>query len=63
MLADRLLYPPRRVRGKPEPTLVIVLIDRLDQAEISLLDEILERNSALAIRFSDRDNEPEVRFD
>src|SRR4051794_6033002 len=60
---DGLADPPRRVRRKLVAHLVVELLDRPDQAEVSLLDQIEERDARVHVVARDRHDEPEVRLD
>ena len=60
---DRLADPPRRVRRELEAAAVVELLDRADEAERALLDEVEEREPAPEIALRDRDDEPQVRLD
>src|SRR6266550_6193194 len=59
----RLPDPPGRIRRKLVAHLVVELLDRADQAEVALLDEIEERYARLRVVPGDRHHEPEVRLD
>ena len=60
---DRLANPPGRVRRKLEAELVVELLDRADQAEVALLDQVEQRHAGLRVVARDRHHEPEVRLD
>src|SRR5690348_13646714 len=60
---DRLPDPPRGIRGELEAELVVELLDRADQTEVSLLDQIEQRHPRLGVRTRDRHHEAKVRFD
>jgi len=60
---DRLTNPPGGVRRKLEAELVVELLDRANQAQVALLDEVQERNAGLGVVARDRHHEPEVRLD
>ena len=60
---DRLLDPPGCVGRKLEAELVVELLDRPDQAEVALLDEIEKRDLGSCVVSRDRHDEPEVRLD
>jgi hypothetical protein len=62
-MQDRLPDPPHRVRGQPEAAAAVELLDRADQADVALLDEIEQRRAALRIPACDRDDESEIRLD
>ena len=59
---DRLADPPRRVRRELEALRVVELLDRADQAEVALLDEVEQRHPAPDIALGDRHDEPQVRL-
>src|SRR5918997_5712223 len=42
-------YPPRRVRREPPPALRVELLDGLHQADVALLDQVLERQPLPAV--------------
>ena len=60
---DRLADPPGRVRRKLVAHLVVELLDRADQAEVALLDQVEQRDAGLRVVARDRHDEPEVRLD
>ena len=60
---DGLADPPRRVRRELEAAAPVELLDRADETERSLLDEIEEREALIAVVLRDRDDEPQVRLD
>ena len=60
---DRLAHPPRRVCRELIAPAVIELVDGLHQAEIALLDEVEDLESAVRIALGDRHHEPEVCLD
>ena len=60
---DRLADPPRRVRRELEAHRVVELLDRADQAEVALLDQVEQRHAGLRVVARDRHHEPEVRLD
>ena len=57
---DGLADPPRRVRRELEALAVVELLDRADEPERALLDEVEEREAAAEISLRDRDDQPEV---
>src|SRR5438034_5035848 len=59
----RLADPPGRVGRKLVAHLVVELLDRANQAEVPLLDQVEERYSRLRVVAGDRHHEPEVRLD
>jgi hypothetical protein len=67
LVGDRTLHglpdPPGRVGGELQPALPFELLDRADEAEHTLLDEIEERQALVAVVLRDRDDEPQVRLD
>ena len=60
---NRLTDPQRAVRRELEPATPVELLDRADQAEHSLLDQVLHRQAVTLIAPGLRDDEPEVRVD
>ena len=60
---DGLADPPRRVRRELEALAVVELLDRADEAERALLDQVEEREPAAEVALRDRDDEAEVRLD
>jgi hypothetical protein len=59
----RLADPPRGVRGELEAAAVVELLDRPDQAQDSLLDQVEERQPEAAVALGVGDHEPQVRLD
>src|SRR6266516_2444632 len=60
---DGLAYPPSRVGRELVALAVVELLDRPDQAERALLNQIEEAEAAAEIRLRDRDDEAKVRLD
>jgi hypothetical protein len=60
---DRLPDPPGGVGGELVTLGVVELLDRADQAEIALLDQVQEQHAAAHVPFGDRHHEPQVRLD
>ena len=60
---DRLADPPRRVGRELVAHLVVELLDRADQAEVPLLDQVEERHAGLRVVARDRHHEPQVALD
>ena len=60
---DGLADPPGRVRRKLEAELVVELLDRPDQAEVALLDQVEQGHAGLRVVTRDRHHEPEVALD
>ena len=60
---DRLANPPRRIGGELEAAAPVELLDRADEPERPLLDQVEEREALVAVVLRDRDDEPEVRLD
>src|SRR5918993_3913 len=56
-------YPPRGVRREPEAPVRIELLDGLHQADVALLDQVLEGQPVAPILFGHRYHEPEVLLD
>ena len=57
---DRLANPPGGVGRKLESPPVFVLVDRTHQAGVALLDEIEERQAAIAVFLGNRHHQPEI---
>ena len=57
---DGLADPPRRVGRELVAAAVVELLDRADQAERSLLDQVEEREAAAQVALRDRDDEAQV---
>ena len=55
--------PPGGVRGELVALAVVELLDRPDQAQRPLLDQVEERQPATQIPLRDRHDEPQVRLD
>jgi len=60
---DRLPDPPCRVGGEAEASFGIELAQRVDEAEIALLDQVAERESAIEIMLGDADDKAQVALD
>jgi hypothetical protein len=60
---DRLADPPCRVGRKLEAELVVELLDRPDETQVALLNEVEKRHTGLRVIPCDRHHEPEVRLD
>ena len=60
---DVLPHPPGGVGGKPEAALGIELLERMDQAEVAFLDQVVERNAAMLVMLGDADHQPQVGLD
>src|SRR3954454_6487868 len=58
-----LANPPRRVRRELVAAPVVELLDRADQPERPLLDEVEERQPAAQVALGDRDDEAQVGLD
>ena len=61
--ADRLADPQRAVGGELEALAPVELLDRANQAEHALLDEVAKRQALALVLARDRDHEPQVRVD
>ncbi len=57
---DRLPDPPRRVGGEAEAALGVELLERVDQPEVALLDQVGQREPAVRVVLGDADDEPQV---
>src|SRR3954454_7960554 len=60
---DRLPDPPRRVGRELVALRVVELLDRTDQTEVALLDQVEEQHASTDVALGDRDDESEVGFD
>ena len=60
---DRLADPPRRVGGELVALRVVELLDRADQAQVALLDQVQERHAAPGVALGQRDDQPQVRLE
>ena len=60
---ERLADPPHRVGRELEAAPVVELLDRADQAEVALLDQVREREAEVAVVLRDRDDELQVVLD
>ena len=59
---DRLANPPRGVRAELEAAAIFELIDRPHQAGVAFLNQIQERQAAVAVLLGDRHDQPQVAF-
>ena len=59
---DRLPNPPGGISAELEAAAVFELVHRPHQAGIAFLDEVEERQPAVAVFLGDRDDEPQVAF-
>ena len=59
----RLADPPGRVRRELVAHLVVELLDRADEAEVALLDQVEERDARVHVVARDRHDEAEVALD
>ncbi len=60
---DGLANPPGRIGRELEAELPVELLDRADQSEISLLDQVEERNAGFRVVARDRHHEAQVALD
>src|SRR5206468_2204776 len=60
---DRLADPPGRIGRELEAAAPVELLDRPDQADDSLLDQIEQVQLVTLVALRDRDDEPQVRVD
>src|SRR6266540_2350621 len=60
---DRLADPPGRVRRELVALGVVELLDRADEAEVALLDQVEEQHAAAHVALGDRDDQAEVGLD
>src|SRR3954468_17651845 len=61
--ADRLADPERAVGRELEALAPVELLDRANQAEHALLDQVTERETLALVLAGHRDHEPQVRID
>ncbi len=59
---DGLADPPGGVGGELEALRVVELLDRLDEAEVALLNEVEEEHPAADIALGDGDDQTQVRL-
>ena len=57
---DRLANPPRGIRAELVAAAVFVLVNRAHQAGVPFLNQVEERQAAVAIFFGDADHQPQV---
>ncbi len=57
---DRLADPPRGVGGELVTLGVVELLDRADQAQVALLDQVQEEHAAAGVALGQRDHQAEV---
>src|ERR671915_1193122 len=55
--------PPRGVRGEPETPIRVELLDGLHQADVALLDQVLEGKPVAPVLLGNADHQPEVLLD
>ncbi len=60
---DRLADPPGRVGRELVAAAVVELLDRPDQAQRALLDQVQQRQAAADVALGDRDDQPQVGLD
>ena len=60
---DRLPDPPRRIGREAEAALGVELVERVDEAEVALLDQVGKREPAVGVMLRDADDEPQVVLD
>src|SRR6185295_10771546 len=60
--ADRMTDPPACVRRETEAAVVVVPLNGLHEADVSLLDEVSERQTTVVETARDRHHESEVRL-
>ena len=59
---DRLPDPPGGIGGELVTLCVVELLDRTDQAEVALLDQVEERHAAAGVALGQRHHQSQVRF-
>ncbi len=57
---DRLADPPGRIRAELVASSMFELVDGSHQARVSFLDQVQERQSAIAILFGDRNDQAKI---
>jgi hypothetical protein len=57
---DTLFDPPGRICAKTYASVRIEVIDRPDEADIALFDQIAETHPPVTVLFSDVDDEPQI---
>src|SRR5205823_2071493 len=57
---DRLADPPRRIGGELVAAAIVELLDRADQAERALLDQVEQRQATPDVALGDRHDEAQV---
>jgi hypothetical protein len=60
---DVLPHPPGGVGGKTETAFGIEFLQRVDQSEVALLDQVVERNTPMLVVLGDADDEAQVGLD
>ena len=60
---DSLADPPRRVRRELVAHAIVELLDRANEPEVALLDEVEQRHAGSPVVPRDRHHEPEVALD
>jgi len=58
--ADTLLYPPGSIGAKAGPSLRVKIIDGLYKPEISLLNQVAEAHSPIAVLFRDINDQSKI---
>jgi hypothetical protein len=58
---DRLADPPDRVRDELDALGVVIFSRGAQQADVSFIDQVGQRDAVVLITLRDRDDEPEVR--
>ncbi len=59
----RLTNPPGRIGTEFISTLIFKFVNRLHQADITLLNQIQKLEAAIGIFFGNADNQTQIRFD
>ncbi|MNH17647.1 hypothetical protein D3C79_773310 [compost metagenome] len=60
---DGLANPPGRIGREPETTLRVELLDRTDQPQVALLDQVEQRQAAVHVTTGNFYNQAQVAFD
>ena len=62
-LENRLADPPDGVGDELDALGLVELVGRADQAEVALIDEVFQRNTAFAVQLGHQDHEAQIGLD
>ena len=62
-MQDTLTYPPNGIGAEFEPTRRVKPLDGIDEAQIALHDQVLERNTLMDKGFGHGNNKTQITFD